>query len=133
MYLNILTYISQQMQLMYTKTLCFGENKWIQKIFRNTQKYNLRRATIVMISNFRGRRRKKKTRFAQFFWRESRKKMMRTFNYFLQGTLGGRKAFVKDKGIAHTHKIRGEKCQQTEISNLKKVQSHRPARLLRTK
>ena len=62
------------MQLMYTETPCFGENKWIQKITQNTQKYILRRATKVTISNFRGWRRKKKPRFAWFFFGGSHRK-----------------------------------------------------------
>jgi len=45
MYLNIFTYMLQQMQLMYTEKYCFGENKWIQKIAQNTQNYILRCAT----------------------------------------------------------------------------------------
>jgi len=62
MYLNICTYMSQQMQLLYTETTCFGENKWTQKITQNTVKYILRRATKVMIAKYRGWCRKKKLR-----------------------------------------------------------------------
>ena len=50
MYLNICTYMSQQMQLMYTETPCFGENKRNQKKTQNTRKYIFRRATKVTIS-----------------------------------------------------------------------------------
>ena len=39
MYLNVFTYMSQQMQFMYTETPYFGENKWTQKITQNTRKY----------------------------------------------------------------------------------------------
>ena len=60
MYLNICTYMSQQMQLMYTERPCFGENKRTQKITQNTRKYILRRATKVTIS-------KKKPCFVRFF------------------------------------------------------------------
>ena len=71
------------MQLMYTETPCFGENKRTPKITQNTRKYILRRATTVTISNFRGWRRKKRNRTLRTFsWRESRKKMMHTFNFF---------------------------------------------------
>jgi len=59
MYLNICTYMSQQMQLMYTEAPCSGENKRTQKITQNTRKFILRRATKVTISKFRGWRRKK--------------------------------------------------------------------------
>ena len=38
---NIRTYMSPQMQLMYTEIPCFGENKRTQKITQNTQKYTL--------------------------------------------------------------------------------------------
>ena len=42
--------------------------------------------------------------------------------------MGGRKSFVRDKGLAHTKK----NCQQTEISYLKKIFEHTelPAELL---
>ena len=66
MYLNICTYMSQQMQLMYTETPCFGENKRTQKNTPNTWKYILRRVTKVTTSKFRGWRRQKKPRFARF-------------------------------------------------------------------
>ena len=59
MYLNICTYMSQQMQLMYPETPCFGENTRTQKITQNTQKYTLRRAIKVTSSKFRGRHRQK--------------------------------------------------------------------------
>jgi len=70
--------MSQQMQLMYTETPCFGENKGIQKIAQNTRKYILQQATkVTIIPNFR----------AVFFGRSHGKKMVRTFTYFLPGTL----------------------------------------------
>jgi len=51
--------MTQQMQLMYTETPCFGENKWTQKITQNTRKYILWRATEVTIAKY--------PRFARFF------------------------------------------------------------------
>jgi len=79
--------MSQQMQLMYPETPCFGENKRTQKITQNTRKYILRHATKVTISEFAADAAKKKRASCGFFWREPRKKMMRTFNYCLKGTL----------------------------------------------
>ena len=87
MYLNICTYMSQQMQLMYTETPCFGENRRNQKNTQNTQKYIFRRATKATISKFRGSRRKKNRASRGCFWWQSQKQMMRTFNYLLLGTL----------------------------------------------
>jgi len=65
--------MSQQMQLMYTETRCFGENKRTQKITQNTRKYILWRATKVMISKKYGDAAKKKINRASrgFLSRES--------------------------------------------------------------
>ena len=68
MYLNISTYLSQQMQWMYTETPCFGENKWTQKITQNTRKYILRRATKVTIAKFQDCRRKEKNSASRMFF-----------------------------------------------------------------
>jgi len=92
MYLNICTYMSQQMQLMYTETPCFGENKRTQQITQNTRKFILRHASKVTISKFRGWRRHKpallcmykhKPRLARFFFGGSHGKN----DYFFQRCL----------------------------------------------
>jgi len=61
--------MSQQMQLIYTETPCFGENKRIRKITQATRKYILRRASKVTISKYRGLtpQKKKKVLRAVFF------------------------------------------------------------------
>ena len=46
-YLNICTYMSPCMKLIYTETPCFGENERIQKITQDTVKYTFRSATKV--------------------------------------------------------------------------------------
>ena len=51
-YLNICTYMSPHVKLIYTETPCFGENKRTPKITKNTGKCTLQRATKVTISNF---------------------------------------------------------------------------------
>jgi len=38
---------------------------------------------------------------------------------------GERKTFVWDKGLAHTKKQKGLRCQVTEISNLREIRAHR--------
>jgi len=100
MYLNICTYMSQQMQLMYTETPCFGENKWTQKITQNTRKYILRRATKVTTSKFRSWRRKKKTEHrAVFFGGSHRKKWCAPSIIFCQERWSARLA-LQDLGGA---------------------------------
>jgi len=58
------------------------------KITQNTRKYILRRATKLPISQKFATDAANKNRASRgFFWRESLKKKMRTFTYFLPGTL----------------------------------------------
>ena len=55
-------------KLIYSETPCFGENKRTRKVTQNTGKYNLRRATKVTISHFRGWRRHKITALGAVFF-----------------------------------------------------------------
>ena len=88
-YIYIYVYIFLYIRIcMYTETPCFGENIWTQKITQNTRKYILRRATKLPISKKFAADAANKNRASRgFFWRESFKKKMRTFTYFLPGTL----------------------------------------------
>jgi len=72
------------MQLMYTETPCFGENKRIQQITPNTRKYMFwtrYKSYDLKISRLTP---KKIQNALRFFLRESGKKMMRIFNHFCQ-------------------------------------------------
>jgi len=78
--------MSQQMQLMYPETPCFGENTRTQKITQNTQKYTLRRAIKVTSSKFRGRHRQKTAPRAVFLAGVTDKNDAH-LQFFLPGTL----------------------------------------------
>jgi len=54
-------------EFLCTKTFLFGESWATKNVAKQTRKCSLRRATNVMFSKFRGWRRKKKPRSAQFF------------------------------------------------------------------
>ena len=88
-YIYIYVYIYLYIRIcMYTETPCFGENIWTQKSLKipgNTFSDAL--LNYRFHKNSRLTPQIKTALRAVFFWRESFKKKMRTFTYFLPGTL----------------------------------------------